>query len=42
MPTCCKISHGGDVVCVGSDLYHSLSIFDTRSGEVIKQIKGVT
>ncbi|XP_076449411.1 WD repeat-containing protein 88-like [Babylonia areolata] len=37
--TCCKISHDGRQLCVGSDLFRQLFIYDLASGEVVHQMK---
>ncbi|KAL8591238.1 hypothetical protein ACOMHN_017562 [Nucella lapillus] len=37
--TCCQISHDGRLLCVGSDLFHQLFVYDLTSGEVVQQIK---
>ena len=42
MLTCCRISHDGRLLCVGSDLFRELSIYDLSSGELVQQVKGMS
>lgn len=37
--TCCQLSADGRLVCVGTDLYRSLILLDTVSGETIQLLK---
>ncbi|XP_048255050.1 WD repeat-containing protein 88-like [Haliotis rufescens] len=37
--TCCKLSHDEKMVCSGSDMDNILKIWDTRSGEIIHNLK---
>ncbi|KAK7114294.1 WD repeat-containing protein 88-like [Littorina saxatilis] len=39
MLTCCKLSNDGRLLCVGSDLFHELHIYDVNSGELVTGIK---
>ena len=38
--TCCNISHNGKMAVTGSDLDHSVKVWDVASGEVIAETKG--
>ncbi|KAK0051368.1 WD repeat-containing protein 88 [Biomphalaria pfeifferi] len=37
--TCCRISHNGKLISVGSDLNNSLTIYDVESGDTVCELK---
>ncbi|XP_041376182.1 WD repeat-containing protein 88-like [Gigantopelta aegis] len=36
---CCKLSHNGNLVCSGSDFDNSVKITDTRTGDIVHNLK---
>lgn len=39
MLTCCRLSNSGNLVCVGSDMFRELFVYDPRTEDIVVQIR---